>query len=110
MPRAKSCACNWEYVGESLGAVWFRGKMQTFVAVRPDGSVLGANFRTRARAWLGLVLDARRREGLAGVLLLSTDAPRKPSEVVDLKCYRATVDSFGAGIVRMLRRGLSSGT
>jgi hypothetical protein len=53
---------NWVDVGRGLGAVWYRGNRQTFVAVRPDGSVVGARYRSRASAILALVWDARSRE------------------------------------------------
>lgn len=76
MPRAKVCACNWQYVGASLGSVWFRGKFQRFVAVRPDGSVLGASFRSRTFAVLALVMDARCREGLGKVFFLDSEQPK----------------------------------
>lgn len=76
MSRAKSCACNWEYVGASLGSVWFRGRLQRFVAVRPDGSVVGAKYRSRGSAILALVLDARAREGLGKLLHLETAKAR----------------------------------
>lgn len=91
MPRSKSCACNWEYVGATLGSVWFRGKMQRFVAVKPDGSVLGANYRTRPAAVLGLVVEARRREGLGRVL--------------SIEDFRARGSQVGAGIASMFERG-----
>lgn len=93
MSRARSCACNWEQVGESLGSVWMRtpgGRDPVFVAVRPDGSVLGKGFRTRSDAVLGLVRDARRREGLG--------------EVLDLQDYRAPTEGFGRGLLALLSR------
>lgn len=60
--RARACSNNWVEVGSTLGGVWYRGSRQTFVAVRPDGSVLGADYRSRVSAILGLVWDARERE------------------------------------------------
>jgi len=86
--------CNWQYVGATLGAVWFRGSHQRFVAVRPDGTVLGARFLTRARAVLGLVADARRREGIAEVFYLDTDGASRGTE--DRR------SAFGRGILAML--------
>ena len=91
MPRAKSCACNWEYVGASLGSVWFRGRLQRFVAVKPDGSVLGANFPSRGTAILGLVAAARRREGLG--------------RVISLHDFKACADGVGRGITALFERG-----
>ncbi len=90
MPRAKSCACNWQYVGETLGWVWFRGSHQRFVAVRPDGTVVGARYRSRVGAVLALVTDARSREGLGGLLQLAE--------------YRPKGENFARGIVAMLTR------
>src|SRR5882672_2351884 len=118
--RAKSCACNWEYVGETLGSVWFRGSLQRFVAVRPDRSVLGATFRSRTGAVLGLVMDARRREGVAGALYLDTDAAKGWADVLELDPKRAVAsrsgagssapDGFGRSLVAMIRRGGIFGT
>lgn len=88
MAGAKSCGCNWVYVGASLGWVWFRGGTQTLVAVRPDGSMLGSSFPTRTDAVLALVRDARRREGLGMVL--------------DLRDYRPPQGGFGHGIAALL--------
>lgn len=80
--RSRSCSNNWVEVGSGLGGVWFRGNRQTFVAVRPDGSVLGADYRSRVSAILGLVWDARLRERGAPFAplfrLLSGDGASRP--------------------------------
>ena len=88
--RARSCACNWVNVGSSLGHVWFRGSRRRFVAVRPDGTVVGADYRARNVAILALVWDARRREGLAGM--------------IELGQHRQKSDGFARGILSMLSR------
>ena len=71
------------------------GRDPVFVAVRPDGSVLGKGFRTRSGAVLGLVKDARRREGLG--------------EVLNLQDYRAPTEGFGRGLGALLSMAAFAG-
>ena len=99
--RAASCSVHRWYVGASLGWVWFRGARQSFVAVRPDGSVLGDDYRSREAAIVALAAEARRREGLGAV--------------IDIEPFRTRADvptaapmSFGRGILSLLGGGGAS--
>lgn len=77
--RARACSNNWVEVGSTLGGVWYRGSRQTFVAVRPDGSVLGAEYRSRVAAILALVWEARLRERAPFLPLLGLFATPAPA-------------------------------
>jgi len=99
--RAVSCSIHRWYVGASLGWVWFRGSRQTFVAVKPDGSVLDAGCRTREAAIVALAMEARRREGLGAVVELGAFRPREELSSVP-------PPSFGRGILSLLGGGGAS--
>lgn len=60
---------HWEEICPHMGGVWFRGSRQTFVAVTPEGKVLGVNYRSRASAYLALLSEYRRGRKFARAVL-----------------------------------------
>ena len=113
MSGAKSCGTNWEWLGPRLGSVWLRTpgpqkapgtpfsglSSPVFVAVKPDGSVLGVDYPTRSAAIVAL---ARATEWVQ----------KPPAGVVRLAEYRARASAprgFAQGLVAMLQLSARQG-